>query len=315
MDPLINLTTEDSFQALTGSPIFAAGLSGVIVARLLTGSFPAILATPSAIMTFELKTNNEHTDSEEEEDENSSSSEHKQCISMKCSPPSNISPPAMSTLKLEQVDQQFQQQQLYHHPQNYASVVSICGCLFFGTNGAAAATLVNNNIHGNAGMEIGAGSGRCRHASAVVAAQQLAYEHCPICGDRVSGYHYGLLTCESCKGFFKRTVQNKKNYTCSAEGNCVVDKSCRKRCPHCRFEKCLERGMRMEAVRTDRQRGGRNKFGTYYKQDRAQRIKQYQSINPLGRPNNTSAEDNNNGAENGNAGTYGPTAHQMRPES
>jgi hypothetical protein len=21
-------------------------------------------------------------------------------------------------------------------------------------------------------------------------------EHCPICGDRVSGYHYGLLTCE-----------------------------------------------------------------------------------------------------------------------
>lgn len=24
-------------------------------------------------------------------------------------------------------------------------------------------------------------------------------ESCPVCGDRVSGYHYGLLTCESCK--------------------------------------------------------------------------------------------------------------------
>lgn len=24
-------------------------------------------------------------------------------------------------------------------------------------------------------------------------------EACPVCGDRVSGYHYGLLTCESCK--------------------------------------------------------------------------------------------------------------------
>lgn len=24
-------------------------------------------------------------------------------------------------------------------------------------------------------------------------------ERCPVCGDKVSGYHYGLLTCESCK--------------------------------------------------------------------------------------------------------------------
>jgi hypothetical protein len=39
-------------------------------------------------------------------------------------------------------------------------------------------------------------------------------ELCPVCGDKVSGFHYGLLTCESCKGFFKRTVQNKKLYSC-----------------------------------------------------------------------------------------------------
>lgn len=24
-------------------------------------------------------------------------------------------------------------------------------------------------------------------------------DSCPVCGDKVSGYHYGLLTCESCK--------------------------------------------------------------------------------------------------------------------
>lgn len=30
---------------------------------------------------------------------------------------------------------------------------------------------------------------------------------------------------------------------------------------------------RILAVREDRMRGGRNKFGTYYKQDRAQRMK------------------------------------------
>ena len=71
-------------------------------------------------------------------------------------------------------------------------------------------------------------------------------ELCPVCGDKVSGYHYGLLTCESCKGFFKRTVQNKKVYTCVADRSCHIDKSQRKRCPFCRFQKCLEVGMKLE---------------------------------------------------------------------
>lgn len=73
-------------------------------------------------------------------------------------------------------------------------------------------------------------------------------ELCPVCGDKVSGYHYGLLTCESCKGFFKRTVQNKKVYTCVADRNCHIDKSQRKRCPYCRFQKCLEVGMKLEGT-------------------------------------------------------------------
>lgn len=71
-------------------------------------------------------------------------------------------------------------------------------------------------------------------------------ELCPVCGDKVSGYHYGLLTCESCKGFFKRTVQNKKVYTCVADRSCHIDKTQRKRCPYCRFQKCLEVGMKLE---------------------------------------------------------------------
>lgn len=97
-------------------------------------------------------------------------------------------------------------------------------------------------------------------------------ELCPVCGDKVSGYHYGLLTCESCKGFFKRTVQNKKVYTCVAERSCHIDKTQRKRCPFCRFQKCLDVGMKLEAVRADRMRGGRNKFGPMYKRDRARKL-------------------------------------------
>uniref|UniRef100_A0A1I8PGP4 Nuclear receptor domain-containing protein n=1 Tax=Stomoxys calcitrans TaxID=35570 RepID=A0A1I8PGP4_STOCA len=106
----------------------------------------------------------------------------------------------------------------------------------------------------------------------VIDFKHLFEELCPVCGDKVSGYHYGLLTCESCKGFFKRTVQNKKVYTCVAERSCHIDKTQRKRCPYCRFQKCLEVGMKLEAVRADRMRGGRNKFGPMYKRDRARKL-------------------------------------------
>ncbi|XP_062305833.1 nuclear receptor subfamily 5, group A, member 5 [Osmerus eperlanus] len=93
-------------------------------------------------------------------------------------------------------------------------------------------------------------------------------ERCPVCGDRVSGYHYGLLTCESCKGFFKRSVQNNKHYTCAERQSCPMNPSQRKRCPYCRLQKCLAVGMKREAVRADRMRGGRNKFGPLYRRDR-----------------------------------------------
>lgn len=83
--------------------------------------------------------------------------------------------------------------------------------------------------------------------------KHLFEELCPVCGDKVSGYHYGLLTCESCKGFFKRTVQNKKVYTCVAERSCHIDKTQRKRCPYCRFQKCLEVGMKLEGKSKENQ--------------------------------------------------------------
>lgn len=40
-------------------------------------------------------------------------------------------------------------------------------------------------------------------------------------------------------------------------GSCIVDKSQRNRCQYCRFIKCLESGMVIAAVRSDRAPGGR----------------------------------------------------------
>ena len=79
-----------------------------------------------------------------------------------------------------------------------------------------------------------------------VSRQQLINSPCPICGDKISGFHYGIFSCESCKGFFKRTVQNKKNYQCLRGSACPVSISTRKKCPACRFNKCLTTGMKLE---------------------------------------------------------------------
>merc|ERR1719320_629799 len=79
-----------------------------------------------------------------------------------------------------------------------------------------------------------------------------------ICEDKATGLHYGIITCEGCKGFFKRTVQNKRVYTCVADGHCEINKAQRNRCQFCRFQKCLQRGMVLAAVREDRMPGGRN---------------------------------------------------------
>ncbi|KAL8558163.1 hypothetical protein ACOMHN_035468 [Nucella lapillus] len=86
---------------------------------------------------------------------------------------------------------------------------------------------------------------------------------CAICCDRATGLHYGIVTCEGCKGFFKRTVQNKRVYTCTADGDCEINKLQRNRCQYCRFRKCLEMGMVMAAVREDRMPGGRNSGAIY----------------------------------------------------
>ncbi|GAB0099398.1 Nuclear hormone receptor FTZ-F1 beta [Sergentomyia squamirostris] len=96
--------------------------------------------------------------------------------------------------------------------------------------------------------------------SAGISRQQLINSPCPICGDKISGFHYGIFSCESCKGFFKRTVQNRKNYVCVRGSACPVTIATRKKCPACRFEKCLQRGMKLEAIREDRTRGGRSTY-------------------------------------------------------
>ncbi|KAI0240712.1 Thyroid hormone receptor beta [Lamellibrachia satsuma] len=85
-------------------------------------------------------------------------------------------------------------------------------------------------------------------------------EPCVVCNDAATGYHYRCMTCEGCKGFFRRTIQKNLKYHCKWNGNCPVDKTNRNQCQQCRFQKCLVVGMAMDLVLNERQRVAKRKL-------------------------------------------------------
>ncbi|KAF8567357.1 hypothetical protein P879_03602 [Paragonimus westermani] len=78
------------------------------------------------------------------------------------------------------------------------------------------------------------------------------YTPCKVCGDKASGYHYGVISCEGCKGFFRRSIQKQIEYKCLRDGKCLVIRLNRNRCQYCRFRKCLAVGMSKDSVRYGR---------------------------------------------------------------
>nr|ASL70484.1 nuclear receptor [Brachionus rotundiformis] len=91
---------------------------------------------------------------------------------------------------------------------------------------------------------------------------------CWVCGDQSSGNHYGALTCEACKLFFRRhssaimsmnsssnsptstssTASSSSNFTTSnishcIQRNCQITLQTRSSCPECRYRKCIAVGM------------------------------------------------------------------------
>lgn len=102
-------------------------------------------------------------------------------------------------------------------------------------------------------------------------------EYCVVCGDKASGRslcdachyiiifvcgydlydyiflllgrHYGAVSCEGCKGFFKRSIRKNLVYTCRGSGECAINKLHRNRCQYCRLQRCIALGMKQDCKR------------------------------------------------------------------
>ena len=71
---------------------------------------------------------------------------------------------------------------------------------------------------------------------------------CRVCGDTASGNHFGVLSCEACKSFFRRSVRAGAHYACRGSRTCAIEKHTRNRCQYCRLQKCMDTGMRKEGT-------------------------------------------------------------------
>lgn len=77
----------------------------------------------------------------------------------------------------------------------------------------------------------------------------LQHSLCKVCGDTASGNHFGVLSCEACKSFFRRSIRANARYACRGNRTCAIEKHTRNRCQYCRLQKCMNTGMRKEGER------------------------------------------------------------------
>ncbi|VDN95229.1 unnamed protein product [Brugia pahangi] len=62
---------------------------------------------------------------------------------------------------------------------------------------------------------------------------------CRVCGDHATGYNFNVITCESCKAFFRRNALRPKEFKCPYSDDCDINSVSRRFCQKCRLRKCF----------------------------------------------------------------------------
>uniref|UniRef100_A0A1I7YGT6 Nuclear receptor domain-containing protein n=1 Tax=Steinernema glaseri TaxID=37863 RepID=A0A1I7YGT6_9BILA len=78
---------------------------------------------------------------------------------------------------------------------------------------------------------------------------------CRVCGDHATGYNFNVITCESCKAFFRRNALRPKlqEFKCPYSDDCEINAVSRRFCQKCRLRKCFNVGMKKEWILNEEQ--------------------------------------------------------------
>ncbi|CEF61194.1 Nuclear hormone receptor HR96 [Strongyloides ratti] len=76
---------------------------------------------------------------------------------------------------------------------------------------------------------------------------------CRVCGDHATGYNFNVITCESCKAFFRRNALRPKEFKCPYSDDCEINSVSRRFCQKCRLKKCFQVGMKKEWILNEEQ--------------------------------------------------------------
>ncbi|KAI8512617.1 hypothetical protein Bbelb_092560 [Branchiostoma belcheri] len=88
--------------------------------------------------------------------------------------------------------------------------------------------------------------------------------NCLVCGEKASGFHYGVFSCEGCKGFFRRSVHKGSVKVCKFGNKCCLEPGTRRSCAECRLRLCKAAGMRPDCLLTDAQRRSKSLWRQHY---------------------------------------------------
>ncbi|CAF1247824.1 unnamed protein product [Rotaria magnacalcarata] len=72
---------------------------------------------------------------------------------------------------------------------------------------------------------------------------------CVVCGSNAIGRNFGVISCESCKIFFRRNaLKSLGMFRCRHNNTCEITQLTRRRCSSCRLARCLVYGMKRDRL-------------------------------------------------------------------